>query len=69
MSSLNLPRSLQACFSPISQFLGGGREAPSSEDSDDEAVMELAQRTKRKMKRAELAGRDDISSDADEDFR
>ena len=50
-------------FSLIAQFLG-------EDDSDDEAVRDLAQRTRRKVRRAELAGRsDDVSSDADEDFR
>ena len=53
------------------QLLGRGRSQPSSsEDSDDEAVRDLAQKTMGKVRRAELAGRDDdVSSDADQDFR
>ena len=39
----------------------------SSEDSDEEAVVDLARRTRGKIRRS--ARDNDVSSDADEDFK
>ena len=48
--------------------VSGGGDGKSGRDSDEDSVRELAQKVRVKVKRAEVTGKDAVSSDDDEDF-